>query len=134
MASRLVQLRGDDREQPAGSGPAPASIGLAESFGYDYSGHMKTAAVAKLKAQLSQYLARVKAGEEILVTERNVPVARIVPVERGAGDARLRELERQGLLRLGSGKLPRNFWKLPRGRDPKASVRRAVAEERESGW
>ncbi len=96
---------------------------------------MKTAAVAKLKAQLSQYLARVKAGEEILVTERNVPVARIVPVERGAaGDARLRELERQGLLRLGSGKLPRNFWKLPRGRDPKASVRRAVAEERESGW
>jgi prevent-host-death family protein len=89
---------------------------------------MKTAAVAKLKAQLSQYLARVKAGEEILVTER------IVPVERGAGDARLRELERQGLVRLGSGKLPRNFWRLPRGRDPKATVRRAVAEERESGW
>jgi hypothetical protein len=51
------------------------------------------------------------------------PVARIVPVERGAGDARLRELESQGLLRLGSGKLPRNFWKLPRGRDAKASVR-----------
>jgi len=95
---------------------------------------MKTAAVAKLKAQLSQYLARVKAGETILVTERNVPVARIVPVERGAGDARLLELERHGLLRLGSGKLPRNFWRLPRGRDPKASVRRAVAEEREGGW
>jgi prevent-host-death family protein len=95
---------------------------------------VKTAAVAKLKAQLSQYLARVKAGEEILVTERNVPVARIVPVARGAGDARLRELERQGLLRLGSGKLPRNFWKLPRGRDPKARVRKAVAEEREGGW
>jgi prevent-host-death family protein len=95
---------------------------------------VKTAAVAKLKAQLSQYLARVKAGEEILVTERNVPVARIVPIERAAGDARLRELERQGLLRLGSGRLPRNFWKLPRGRDPKASVRKAVAEERESGW
>ena len=95
---------------------------------------MKIAAVAKLKAQLSQYLARVKAGEEILVTERNVPVARIVPVERGAGDARMSELERQGLVRLGSGKLPRNFWKLPRGRDAKAGVRRAVAEERESGW
>ena len=41
---------------------------------------MKTAAVAKLEAQLSQYLARVKAGEEILVTERTVPVARTSPV------------------------------------------------------
>jgi hypothetical protein len=30
----------------------------------------KTAAVARLKAALSEYLARVKAGEEVIVTER----------------------------------------------------------------
>lgn len=95
---------------------------------------MKTAGIAELKARLSQYLSRVKAGEEILVTERDVPVARIVPVGRSGAGEELRELERQGLLRLGSGKLPRSFWKLPRGRDPKATVRKAVAEEREGGW
>ena len=96
---------------------------------------MRTAAVARLKAELSRFLSRVKAGEEPLVTERNVPVARIVPVTSATGgDAGLRELERQGLIRVGSGKLPRGFWKLPRPRDPKGSVRRAVTQEREGGW
>ncbi len=95
----------------------------------------KTAAVAELKAQLSRYLSRVKAGEEILVTERGAPVARLVPVGTGAEDhEHLRDLERQGLIRLGSGKLPKDFWKLPRGRDPRALIRKAVAEERETGW
>ena len=51
---------------------------------------IKTAAVAELKAHLSRLLRRVKAGDEILVTERGVPVARIVPVPP-VGDERLRE-------------------------------------------
>jgi prevent-host-death family protein len=96
---------------------------------------MKTAAIAELKAQLSRYLSRVKAGEEILVTERNVPVARIVPVgATGTDRESLKDLERQGLIRLGSGKLPKGFWKLPRPRDPHALARKAVAAEREEGW
>jgi prevent-host-death family protein len=96
---------------------------------------MKKAAVAELKAQLSRFLSRVKAGEEILVTERNVPVARLVPVGRvGKDQESLRDLERQGLIRLGSGRLPRDFWKLPRPLDPEGRVRKAVAREREEGW
>ncbi len=96
---------------------------------------MKKAAVAELKAQLSRFLSRVKAGEEILVTERNVPVARLVPVGPvGEDQESLRDLERQGLIRLGSGRLPRDFWKLPRPRDPEGRVRKAVAREREEGW
>ena len=95
---------------------------------------MTTTTVSKLKASLSHYLRRVKAGEEILVTERNVPVARIVPVTAPAGEEALRDLERQGFLRRGSGKLPKNFWRMPRPRDDKASVRKAVAEERDEGW
>ncbi|MFQ5520338.1 MAG: type II toxin-antitoxin system Phd/YefM family antitoxin, partial [Candidatus Methylomirabilia bacterium] len=43
---------------------------------------MKLANVAKLKATLSEYLARVKAGEEVIVTERGKPIARIVPFTR----------------------------------------------------
>ena len=92
---------------------------------------MKRTGVAELKAQLSRYLARVKAGEEILVTERNVPVARLVPVGERGREAALRDLERRGLVRVGSGRLPKGFWRLPRGRDPKALVRKAAIEERE---
>lgn len=93
----------------------------------------KTAAVAELKAHLSRFLRRVKAGEEILITERDVPVARIVPV-RPVADERVRALERQGLVRLGTGRLPKDFWTRPRGKDAKGLVRAAVAEEREGGW
>ncbi|MBI3767369.1 MAG: type II toxin-antitoxin system prevent-host-death family antitoxin [Deltaproteobacteria bacterium] len=96
---------------------------------------MKTAAVAELKARLSRYLSRVKAGEEILVTERNVPIARLVPVAGTLeGLEGLRDLERQGLVRLSTGTLPKGFWKLPRDRDPRALVRRAVTKERGEGW
>ena len=96
---------------------------------------MKTTAVANLKAKLSRYLRLVKTGEEILITERNVPVAKIVPVtDLGSALESLRDLERQGLLRLGSGRLPKNFWKMPRGKDSQASVRGALREERERGW
>ena len=44
---------------------------------------MKTAAVSELKARLSKYLDRVKAGEEVLITDRGNPVARLTPIVRG---------------------------------------------------
>jgi prevent-host-death family protein len=93
----------------------------------------RTAAIGELKAQLSRYLKRVRAGEEILVTDRGVPVARLVPVGGGDRDE-LRDLERQGLARVGRGVLPKNFWELPRPRDPEGRVRGAVRAEREGGW
>ncbi|MGH7900072.1 MAG: type II toxin-antitoxin system Phd/YefM family antitoxin [Candidatus Binatia bacterium] len=96
---------------------------------------MKTAAVARLKAELSRYLRLVKSGEEILVTEHRIPIARLVPVESDdAVDQDLREMERQGLLRVGSGKLPKGFWKAPRVRDSKGLLRKALMKEREAGW
>lgn len=96
---------------------------------------MTSAAVAKLKASLSEYLARVKAGEEVIVTERGKPIAKIVPLDRDQGEipAHLLEKARAGLIRLGSGKLPRGFWKMPRPADPTGAAVRAVLKERESG-
>lgn len=93
----------------------------------------KNAAVAELKAHLSRILRRVKAGEEIVITDRNVPIARLVPIA-GTADDRLRALERQGLVKIGSGKLPRDFWQRPRGKDRRGSVRAAVTQEREESW
>lgn len=43
---------------------------------------MLTVTVAEAKAQLSEILHRVEAGEEVVVTRRGRPVARIGPAER----------------------------------------------------
>ena len=93
---------------------------------------VRTAAVAQLKASLSEYLARVKAGEEVIVTERGRPIAKLIPLPRDASAtaAHLRELARAGLVRIGSGRLPAGFWKMPRPRVPRDAAVRALVEER----
>ena len=96
---------------------------------------VRTVTVSKLKASLSEYLRRVKAGEEVLIIERGRPIAKLTPATgvETLPDY-LRALEKQGLVKIGSGKLPRNFWQLPRPKDPKGKVLQAVLRERERGW
>ena len=90
--------------------------------------------VSSLKASLSRYLERVKAGEEVIVTERDRPVAKIVPLSNPAGTPEhLRRLEREGRIKLGTGRLPRDFWELPRPKDPEGLLGKAIEEEREEG-
>jgi prevent-host-death family protein len=95
---------------------------------------MKTAAVSELKARLSEYLDQVKGGTEILITDRGKPVARLVPLSRSR-DLResLVRMEKQGLIRIGSGKLPKNFWRMPRPDDSDGTVLQALLEERKGG-
>ena len=96
---------------------------------------MKTATVSKLKASLSEYLRQVKAGEEVLVTERGRPIAKLAPPANSSTlPGHLAEMEKQGLIKLGSGKLPKGFWDLPRPKDPKGLIVQAVLQEREGGW
>ena len=96
---------------------------------------MKTTTVSKLKASIGECLRSVKAGEEILVTERGRPIAKLTPA---AGshvlDKRLVEMEKRGHIKLGTGKLPKHFWDLPRPKDPKGLVVKAVLREREESW
>ncbi len=95
---------------------------------------VKTAAGTRLKASLSEYLLKIKAGEEIIVTERRKPIAKLVPIVRSRRiPGRLREMEREGLVSVGKGKLPKDFWNLPRPRDPKGLVLKALLEERGGG-
>ena len=96
---------------------------------------MKSATVSQLKATLSKYLARVKAGEEVIVTERGRPVAKIVPVPRNVVTAPpdLLAMARAGLVRLGSGRLPKGFWKLPRPKDRGGAALKALLSERAEG-
>jgi prevent-host-death family protein len=95
---------------------------------------MKTAAVSELKARLSKYLNRVKAGEEVLITDRGNPVARLMPISRTETVREtMASMEKRGLIRLGSGHLPKKFWSMPRADDAKGLVLRALLEEREGG-
>ena len=93
---------------------------------------MKSVNITELKNRLSEYLNDVKAGEEILVRDRNQPVARIVPLVRSRDeDEELLALAAQGKLRLGEGLLEESFWEMPAPRVPAAALRRAVEQERE---
>ena len=99
-----------------------------------WGGNMKTAAVSELKARLSKYLNRVKAGEEVLITDRGDPVARLLPISRArAGRETMKSMEKRGLIRIGSGRLPKDFWKIPKPEDSKGLVLKALLEEREGG-
>ena len=95
---------------------------------------MKTAAISEIKAKLSDFLNQVKAGEEVLITDRGKPVARLsrLAKTRSSGTSLLL-LEKQGLIRLGSGKLPKNIGTLPRAEDDAGLVLKALLEEREAG-
>ena len=88
---------------------------------------MRSANIAELRNRLSQYLQVVRAGEEIVVRDRQRPIAKIVPFtvdDDGAEDA---ALVAGGLMRKGSGALPPSFW---RARRPRIAVRTAVAAVR----
>jgi prevent-host-death family protein len=97
--------------------------------------------VAALKANLSSYLLRVKAGNEVVITDRGLPVAKIVPLPRCEEDnSRERRLMKAGLLIPAKGKLP--AWLLqPRTAQSRetgkpgagASVLEALLEERREG-
>jgi prevent-host-death family protein len=98
---------------------------------------MKRAAVSTVKATFSACLAKVKAGEELVVMERGKPVAKLIPVPKETtGDvttAQLRELARAGLVRVGVGKLPAGFWRMARPQDKKRRALGALLKERMEG-
>lgn len=94
---------------------------------------MRMTGVTELKASLSEMLARVKSGEEILVTEHGRPIARIVPLAPSAPEAAADELVRAGVLRPPERGLDEDFWRLLRPIDPDGALLQALLEERRTG-
>jgi antitoxin (DNA-binding transcriptional repressor) of toxin-antitoxin stability system len=95
---------------------------------------VKEAKISEVKNQLSRYLALVRKGEVVRILDRDVPVAQIVPIGmatagRGAGPEMLLDMERKGLIRRGSGRIPREILERdPPGRP--AGVLDALLDER----
>ena len=96
---------------------------------------MPTTTVSKLKATLSEFLAQVKAGQEVVVTERGKPIAKIVPFpQEGAKlSPHLNELARLGLARVGTCKLPKSLWKMRHPSDEAGVALKALEDERAEG-
>jgi prevent-host-death family protein len=95
---------------------------------------MRTAKISELKAKLSAHIQYVKNGEEVLILDRNTPVARLVSVAPGNDyDERTRRLIAAGVLT--PPKVPRPAgYKLPRPSGPMISrevMEQVWREERE---
>jgi prevent-host-death family protein len=98
---------------------------------------MKVVTITELKDRLSALLDQVRAGETILVLDRDVPVARLVSAAAESPDdldGRLKRLERKGIIRRGSGEYPDWLLNEPPPRlESDASIVDAVLEERRQG-
>jgi len=94
---------------------------------------MEKVALSELRNHLSAYIKKVRAGEVVVVWDRNRPVARLERVaDEEEPDDRLAKLEEDGLLLRASRPVPIDILKsVP----PKSSesVLAALLEERQQG-
>jgi prevent-host-death family protein len=87
---------------------------------------MQKVTISDLKNQLSAYLRKVRAGQTLLILDRDEPVAQIVRVAGDAAmDDRVSRLERAGLVRRGAAPLD---VKSLRGRGPAPAANPRVVE------
>ncbi len=97
---------------------------------------MRTAGIAQLKAKLSEHIAYVKRGEEVVITERGKPVARIVPIPPAETDegARIQRLVARGLLKLPAKRWTKEeleaFLARPKVKVPEGTIAWLMEEER----
>jgi prevent-host-death family protein len=95
---------------------------------------MKNARISELRDKLSEYLARVRKGETVIVYDRDTPIARIDPISQAADDVPdlLRQAYRRG---VATPPKIRDGAKLPRPMKTKEPVGllEALLEERRTG-
>jgi antitoxin (DNA-binding transcriptional repressor) of toxin-antitoxin stability system len=74
---------------------------------------MRTVNVTELQTNLIAWLERVRAVEEVLVSDLDRPIARLLPVEiSDEVEAVELEMAAAGLVRLPTEELPESFWEM----------------------
>jgi prevent-host-death family protein len=91
---------------------------------------MRTVKISDLKARLSAHLQYVRNGEELLVCDRNKPVARIIPCSVDDESERIQRLIARGVLAPPMKKL-RSPLPPPAGNVSDEVMERIWREERE---
>lgn len=95
---------------------------------------MKNARISELRDSLSEYLARVRKGETVIVYDRDTPIARIEPIAPSDDDPEwLREAIRRGIVTPPRVRDSAPFDLSPVRADPRFSLLEALLEERRSG-
>lgn len=76
---------------------------------------MKTVNIAELKNKLSTYVKFARNGEEVVIRDRNLPVAKLVPFESGNASEEDLRLVAEGKMRLPERPLSdlEGIWKTP---------------------
>ena len=96
---------------------------------------MRNARISELRDKLSEYLARVREGETVIVYDRDTPIARLEPIAPAAADVPewVLDAERRGIARPPKN---RNAAKIPlpppKPKKP-ARLLEALLEERRTG-
>lgn len=95
---------------------------------------MRSVNVAELKNQLSKYLRFARGGEEVVIRDRNLPVAKLVPFSTEGADDQDLVLVAAGKLRLPKVRLDvKELLRIPTGRVSGNKAIQAVVAEREEG-
>lgn len=95
---------------------------------------MKLASISQTKNQLSALIEQVRHGETVVITDRDRPVARLMPIaaeESEAASGGLALLERKGILRRGRSEPCALAQPLKQRKN--ASALALLLEEREQG-
>jgi prevent-host-death family protein len=100
---------------------------------------MKTVQIGELKNKLSGYLREVRQGEEIIVRDRDLPVAKIIPYVPDSIEEQRRILIATGQMTPGKSTEShedsvKRFLARPRPKVPGRVAIQAVLDEREEGW
>jgi prevent-host-death family protein len=102
---------------------------------------METVNIAELKNSLSAYLQKVRAGEEIIIRDRNLPIAKIVPLNITDVSAEELALVASGQMLLPSEPFnERAFWSIGAEHPVSAGIAQSLSdavtqdrEERDAG-
>lgn len=92
---------------------------------------MSIVGVRELKSHLTQYLRKTKAGEEVIITERGMPIAVIHPAKKAlpskSSASKLAELAKEGKISLPQQKF---LLKIPIIKISGSPISETVLEER----
>jgi prevent-host-death family protein len=97
---------------------------------------VRTVNIAELKNQLSSFLYRVREGEELIVRDRNLPIAKIIPLGSDDMDPEELSLVASGQMTLPKQELDQErFWAIGGGIKRSAglagAIEQAIAADRE---
>lgn len=93
---------------------------------------MQTVNIAELKSNLSAFLELVRNGEELIVKDRNRPIARVMPLAAGEDlDSEEEILVGAGLMRLPLEAKSDEFLEMPAPDVSLETIRQIIRDERD---